>query len=112
MVVLEQRQQARDTAPSRANLRQITPNLITMHPAEMEEIVLQPFSLGASRVQAYGCYGLFLGYRAKQNQFQEYDHYVRIDVDISAQFGWKFVYFLMQFNVPLVVLTVSGAGAV
>ena len=52
-----------------------------MHPAEMEEIVLQPFSLRACCVQAYGCYGLLRGYRAEQSQFQEYHHYARIDVE-------------------------------
>ena len=30
--------------------------------------------------------------------------------NISSKFSWKFVYFPVQFIVPLVVLTVSGAG--
>ena len=85
VVLLEWWQQARDTAPSSANLRQITANLINMHPAEIEGIVLQLFSLRASRVQAYGCYGLLREYRAEQSQFQEYDHSVRIDVDTHLQ---------------------------
>ena len=75
------------TAPSRANLRQVTSNLIIVHPAEMEQTVVHAFSLRASRVQAYGCYCLWLwGYRAEQSQFQLYDYYyVRVDVGTYLQ---------------------------
>ena len=60
VVVLEWRQQARDTAPSRANLRQTTANLINMHSAEMERIVHQllAYVLPACRpMDAMGCFG-------------------------------------------------------
>ena len=40
---------------------------------------------GLLRVRAYGCYGLPRGYYGEQSQFQEYDHYVRIDVETYLQ---------------------------
>ena len=75
----------RDNAPSRANFRQIMANLIIMHPAETEEIVLQAYSLRASRVQAYRCYELLWGYRAEHGQIQECYRYVRKAVETYLQ---------------------------
>ena len=113
VVCADARGAQRDNAPSRANFRQIMANLIIMHPAETEEIVLQAYSLRASRVQAYRCYELLWGYRAEHGQIQEMLSLCEESCrDISSKLSWDFVYFLVQFIVPLIVLTVSGAGTV
>ena len=65
-----------------------------MHPAEMEEIVLQLLSVRASRVQAYGCCLLLRGCRAEQSQLQECDHYDKLKRrDISSNLNWEIAYF-------------------